>query len=83
MPDPVAWKVVERGWTVVGVDGQKLGHVDGVLGDPEADIFDGLSVSGGLLKGRRYVAAEQVQQIYEGEIHVAVAKDAFERLPAP
>jgi uncharacterized protein YrrD len=83
VPDPVSWKVVERGWDVIGADGEKLGHVDDILGDDELDIFDGISVSGGLLKGRRYVAADQVGPIYDGEIHVLVAKDVFEHLPPP
>jgi uncharacterized protein YrrD len=82
MPDPVSWKVVERGWQVIGSDGEKLGHVDDVLGDVEADIFDGLSVSGGLFKERRYAPAEQVGSIYDGEIHLLIDKDELERLPA-
>ncbi|TML88274.1 MAG: PRC-barrel domain containing protein [Actinobacteria bacterium] len=81
MPDPVAWTVVERGWQVIGAAGEKLGYVDDVLGDPDADIFDGLSVSGGLFKERRYVPAEQVGSIYAGEIHLLIDKNEFERLP--
>jgi uncharacterized protein YrrD len=81
MPDPVAWTVVERGWQVTGSDGEKLGYVDDILGDAEADIFDGLSVSGGLFRERRYVPAEQVGPIYDGEIHLLIDKDEFERLP--
>jgi hypothetical protein len=82
MASPVSWKVVERGWTVIGSDGEKVGYVDDVLGDVEADIFDGISVSGGLFKERRYVPAEQVGPIYDGEVHVLIDKGAFERLPA-
>jgi len=81
MTNPVSWVVVERGWSVIGSDGEKLGYVDDILGDFEADIFDGLSVSGGLFKERRYVPAEQVGPIYDGEIHVLIGKDEFERLP--
>jgi uncharacterized protein YrrD len=83
MPDPVAWTVVERGWQVTGSDGEKLGYVDDILGDAEADIFDGLSVSGGLFKERRYVPAEQVGPIYDGEIRLLIDKDEFEQLSAP
>ena len=83
MPDPVSWKVIERGWTVIGADGEKLGRADEVLGIPEDDIFDGLAVSGGLLKSRRYVPSEQIGPIYEGEIHLTIGKDEFERLPPP
>ena len=45
MADPVAWKVVERGWTVAASDGNEVGKVDQVIGDPEADIFDGLAAA--------------------------------------
>ena len=83
MADPVSWKVVERGWRVLDESGEELGRVDEITGDPEADIFDGISVSGGLLKGRRYVPSEQVGTILEGELHVTLGADEFERLSPP
>jgi hypothetical protein len=83
MADPVAWKVVEQGWDVVASDGTRVGAVDQVLGDPEADIFDGLAVTEGLLKPTRYVASEQVGAILEGEIHLDLDTAAFRRLPSP
>jgi hypothetical protein len=81
--DPVAWKVVEQGWDVIASDGTRVGAVEEVLGDPEADIFDGLAVTEGLLKPTRYVASEQVGAILEGEVHLALGGDAFARLPSP
>lgn len=81
MPDPVAWKVVERGWDVLASDGARVGAVDQVLGDPEADIFDGLAVTEGLLKPTRYVASEQVGEIREGEVQLALDSAAFAGLP--
>ena len=71
MPDPVAWKVVEKGWKVFDASGEQIGHVADVLGDAEADIFDGLSVTKGLLSGNEYVPSERVGQILEGEIHLS------------
>jgi hypothetical protein len=71
VPDPVSWKVVERGWRVFNAAGAEIGKVDEVLGDPEADIFDGLNVKRGLLGGVEYVPAEIVREIREGEIHLA------------
>jgi hypothetical protein len=62
MADPVAWLVIERGWDVVDANGKRVGKVDEVLGDREADIWDGLTVSG------EYVPAEDVAQIVEGRI---------------
>jgi len=70
MPDPVAWNVVEPGWKVIDASGEELGRVAEVLGDPEADIFDGLSVTHGLLRSTEYIPAERVTQIFEGAIHV-------------
>jgi uncharacterized protein YrrD len=65
--DPVSWKVVERGWSVLGADGRELGKVEDVLGDVDADIFSGLAVSTGLL-GRTEVPSERVTEIREGEV---------------
>jgi uncharacterized protein YrrD len=67
-PDPVSWKVVERGWRVLDESGEELGHVDEITGDPEADIFDGVQVSHGLLEKTEYVPSERVVDIREGEI---------------
>jgi hypothetical protein len=82
VPDPVSWFVVERGWEVVGSDGSKLGTVEEVLGDPEHDIFDGLSVATGLLGKPRYVPAELVQEIVEGSVRLSIGQDEAERLDA-
>lgn len=70
MADPVAWTVIERGWKVLDADGGEVGYVDEVRGDPEADIFDGLNVTKGLLSGREYVPSERVGEIREGEIRL-------------
>jgi hypothetical protein len=62
MADPVSWLMIEPGWEVVDADGNRVGKVDEVLGEGEADIWDGLTVSG------EYVPAEDVAQIVEGRI---------------
>jgi hypothetical protein len=77
---PVSWLVLERGWNVVGRDGTRLGSVAEVLGDPEADIFDGLAVSTGLLRPSRYVPAAHVAAIREGRVELAIGEAEFERL---
>ena len=80
MADPVSWKVVERGWRVLAGDGSDLGSVDEGVGDSTADIFNGLVVSPGLLRGNRYVPSEQVAEIREGEVQLALDSAAFEAL---
>ena len=80
MADPVSWFVVERGWEVVGNDGDKLGTVEEVLGDSSLDIFDGLAVATGVLGKPRYVPAELVAEIFEGTVRLSIAGDEFGRL---
>ena len=63
-PDPVSWLLVEAGWKVVDVKGEKVGKVDEVLGDEQTDIFHGLIVSG------EKVLAERIAEIREGEIRL-------------
>jgi len=65
MADPVSWLMSEPGWEVVGANGERIGKVDEVLGDFEADIWDGLTVDG------KYVPAEQVASIVEDRITLA------------
>jgi hypothetical protein len=80
MADPVAWLLIETGWEVVGSDGERLGEVKEVTGDTNADIFDGLSVSTGLLKKPQYIPAERVSEIVEGRVTLDLGKHDFERL---
>ena len=78
--DPVSWFVVEHGWRVVASDGAAVGTVQEVIGDTGKDIFNGLSVSPGLLKRAKYVPAEHVAEITEGEVRLGITKDQFEQL---
>jgi hypothetical protein len=80
VPDPVSWFLIERGWKVVGNDGSELGTVEESLGDENADIFDGLAVATGLLGRPRYVPAERVGEIVQGEVHLTIDKAAFDGL---
>jgi uncharacterized protein YrrD len=69
-PDPVSWKVVEQGWKVLDESGKQLGHVQEITGDAEADIFDGVEVSHGLLEKTEYIPSERVVDIRVGEVVV-------------
>jgi ribosomal 30S subunit maturation factor RimM len=63
--------LIEPGWEVVDAQGESLGKVEEVLGDKEADIFDGLNVATGLLGEPTYIPAEKVGEIVEGQIKLA------------
>jgi hypothetical protein len=80
VPDPVSWKVIEPGWRVVSADGADVGRVDEVAGDGDKDIFNGLSVSRGLFRRRRYVPSEQVAEIVEGTVRLRIDRSGFEHL---
>jgi hypothetical protein len=81
MADPVSWLMIEPGWRVISSDGQQVGRVEEVTGDSNADIFDGLAVASTLWAHQRYVAAESVGEINEGEVHLKVDAAAMETLP--
>jgi uncharacterized protein YrrD len=78
--DPVSWLLVEHGWKVVAADGAAVGTVQEVIGDTGKDIFNGLSVSPGLLKRPKYVPAEHVAEIVEGEVNLGITEEQFEQL---
>jgi hypothetical protein len=88
MTDPVSWFLVERGWAVVASDGKDIGSVDSVLGDANADIFDGLAVSTGVGARPVYVPSEQVGEITRGRVQLQLDAAAVSDLephepPAP
>jgi len=80
--------VVEPGWEVVDSAGKKVGTLDEVLGDKNADIFDGLTIATGILGKPVYVPAERVREITEGRIQLDLSADEVKGLepyepPAP
>lgn len=78
--EPVSWLVIEPGWSVVDADGDEIGKVEEVVGDTGEDIFNGLSVSTGLLGRPKYVPAERVRNITDGRVELDLASDAVDRL---
>jgi hypothetical protein len=78
--DPVSWLVIERGWSVVAADGSEVGRVDEIVGDTGKDIFNGLSVSSGLLGRPKYVPAERVTEIVDGEVQLDLSAEAIDDL---
>jgi hypothetical protein len=80
MSDPVSWFLIEAGWKVVDPAGKEIGTVEEVVGDSGEDIFNGLAVSTGFLDRPRYVPAERVQEITEGQIRLGMTADELERM---
>ena len=69
--DPVAWLLVEPGWTVYDAKGEKYGKIKEVLADDQADIFHGVLVDRGLLGDDEEVLAERIGEIHEGHLHLS------------
>ena len=80
MTDPVSWLMIEPGWKVKADNGKDVGKVVDVVGDSENDIFNGLSISIGLFSKARYVPAERVTTIVEGEVGLDLTPDAVHQL---
>ncbi len=80
MADPVSWLLIEPGWRVLASDGQQVGRVEEVTGDSSADIFDGLAISSSAFAHPRYVPAESVGEITEGQVHLQLDAAAIEAL---
>jgi uncharacterized protein YrrD len=72
--------MIERGWNVVAADGTEVGKVEEIVGDTGADIFNGLSISTGLLGKPKYVPAERVRSITEGQVELDLSPDAVANL---
>jgi uncharacterized protein YrrD len=78
--DPVSWLVIEPGWKVVGPNGEELGKVEEIVGDTGKDIFNGLSITTGVLSRPRYLPAERVRLITDGRVVVDLSEQGVERL---
>jgi len=70
---PSSYLVLEPGVDVFSRDGERLGEVQHVLADPEADLFDGIVVdTSGLPGGLRFVDAPHVagvEDVDRSELH--------------
>jgi hypothetical protein len=77
----VAWKAIERDATVVSSDGEEVARVLEVVGDPTADIFNGLVLGVGTLQPDRYLPAERVRGIWPRRVEVDASADELGELP--
>ena len=80
MADPVSWLLIEPGWKVRASDRSEVGEVDEVVGDSNADIFDGLAIATTRFGKPRYVPSEQVAEITEGTVALSLTPAQVEQL---
>jgi hypothetical protein len=78
--EPASWLSIRPGWKVLAADGSEIGEVNHVTGDDGKDIFNGLAIATSALGKPRYVPAEQIAEIREGEIRLSLPADAAESL---
>ena len=78
----VSWKALEKDATVVTSDGDESARVAEIVGDPAADIFNGLVLNLGVLDKNRYLPAEHVTAIWPRRVEVDVSSDELNALPA-
>jgi hypothetical protein len=81
MPEPTSWYTIQSGWDVADRSGSVVGEVTAVIGDQDADIFDGLrfETAGG---EERFVRGELVAGIVEGRISLDAQLDELAQAPA-
>jgi hypothetical protein len=77
MAEPVSWYAIEAGWDVEDRAGAVIGEVTEVVGDQNADIFDGLRFEGPDGE-ERYVEAGRVGEIVEGRVTIEAERDELE-----
>ena len=81
--DPTSYLLLRAGTSVYSSDGERIGEVAEIRADEGSDIFDGLVVGHGLLAGQRtFVAADQVEELFERGVVLKLDAAAAEALPA-
>lgn len=82
--DPTSYLELPEGVPVYTADGEKVGRVEHVLADADADIFDGLVIDSRLgAGGHRFADASLVDRLHTGGAVLRLDAAAAERLPEP
>jgi uncharacterized protein YrrD len=75
---PIAYLALEEGMPVYDARGERIGVLEHVVGDVNADIFDGVVVHTHPLPGRHLFAdVEQIAELRERGVVLAVGRDAL------
>jgi hypothetical protein len=85
----ISWKSIEHDWAVECSDGETIGKVFLVVGDENADIFDGLAITqhGGFafhnyVDRPHYIEAAKVGEIDDsGRVSLTITADEARSLP--
>jgi sporulation protein YlmC with PRC-barrel domain len=81
---PISYLALEPGTPVYASDGRRVGEVQHVLADPDADVFDGIVIDiSPLPGGLRFADAPQVEELYERAVRLNVDSQEAARLPEP
>lgn len=81
--EKVAWTATPQRAPVLDHAGNKIGHVDSVLGDEDRDIFHGMAVNLKGFAGVVEVLANRITSITTVAIHTDLADDEASSLKAP
>lgn len=80
---PIAYLALDEGTAVYDVAGEKIGVVDGTVGDMQADIFDGVIVHTRPLPGDDLFAdLDQIEGLYEHGVRLKVTRDELHMPPS-
>ena len=72
----IAWLALDEGAPVYDVHGERIGVVEGIVGDSPAGIFDGVIVHPRPLPGHhRFADLDQIEGLYEGGVLLTVTRD--------
>jgi hypothetical protein len=77
----IAWRAIAEDTPVFSSDGEEAARVTKVVGDTEADIWDGLAVSIDALGPDRLLPAERVRGIWPDRIEAGLTRAEIEQLP--
>ena len=81
MAERTSWFALEPGWEVLDRAGRSIGEVTAVVGDADADIFDGLRFE--TQDGHeRFAPGERVRDIVEGSVALDAELAELEESPA-
>jgi uncharacterized protein YrrD len=82
--EPRSFLDIEEGVDVISSDGQRVGALQHVLSDEQADIFDGIVVDTALGPGgHRFVDAPEVSEFRERAVLLTLPAADVDALPEP